>query len=182
MQKNILVLTGSPRKGGNTDVLADMFIKEAVSHGHNVTRFATAHKKINGCLACDKCWSSERACNYKDDFAELEPLLESADMLVFVSPLYWYGFSAQLKSSIDKLYSYCSAACKRSLKIRESALLMCGGDDITAFNGAVETYKNIIKFLKWEDRGVVIVPGVFNKGDIANNPQLKEAELLGRAI
>ncbi len=103
-------------------------------------------------------------------------------MLVFVPPLYWYGFSAQLKSAIDKLYSYCAAACKRPLKIRESALLMCGGDDLSTFNGAVETYKNIVKFLKWEDRGMVIVPGMFNKGDIASNPQLKEAEILAGRI
>ena len=126
MSKNILVLTGSPRKNGNTDRLAQAFIDGAIEAGHQVQRFDAGRKRINGCTACDACWSKGTACVFTDGFTELEPMLEAADVLVIASPLYWSTFPAQLKAAIDKLYAYVSPACQHPLKIKESALLACG--------------------------------------------------------
>jgi multimeric flavodoxin WrbA len=89
MGKEILVLTGSPRRKGNSDQLADAFIRGAAEQGHGVHKFEAAYKNISGCRACNMCWSSGTdPCVVKDDFYELAPLLESCETVVFVSPVY----------------------------------------------------------------------------------------------
>ena len=89
MSKNILVLTGSPRKKGNSEAMADAFIRGALAAGHQAVKFQAGRKKIAGCMACDTCFTKGTPCSVRDDFAELEPLLEKADVLVFCTPVYW---------------------------------------------------------------------------------------------
>jgi len=179
--KNILVITGSPRKGANSDSMADAFIKGAKAAGHEVVRFEAAHKTIAGCRACDKCFTKGTPCIYRDGFAEFEPLVENADAFVLISPLYWFGISAQMKAAIDRLYCYTSGNCDRPLKITESALLICGGDkDPGVFSGAVETYKNMVMYMEWKDRGVLVVHDVNDRGDIQKTSALTDAENMGR--
>ncbi len=183
MAKNILVLTGSPRKNGNSDLLAEAFVRGAEAKGHSVTRYNTTAKTIGGCRACDTCWSKGRACTFVDGFTELEPLLEQAETLVFVSPLYWFGMSAQLKAAVDRMYAYSQDFRKVSLKITESLLLTCAAtDEMKEFSGEIETYRLIAEYLKWQDRGVLAVPGVQNKGDILKTGALEKAERMGYAL
>lgn len=93
MNKRILILTGSPRRGGNSDLMADAFAKGASEAGNIVMRFDTAHKHIQGCRACDNCFSKEnKACIFNDDFNELASLMAESDVIVFCTPLYWYSF------------------------------------------------------------------------------------------
>lgn len=181
--KNILVLTGSPRRGGNSDLLADAFIKGALAKGHSVNKFETAFKHIQGCRACKACWSTETACIYTDGFTELEPLLEEAEVLVFATPLYWFGMSAQLKATIDRFYAYMRDNCKRPLKISESVLLTCGGDkEPEIFDGIIATYRSMANYLKWTDRGIIAVTNMDEIGDIKRTNTLKQTEKLGEAI
>ena len=179
--KSILVLTGSPRKNGNSDLMADAFIKGANAQGHQITKFETARKTIGGCKACDKCWSQGNACVFRDDFSELEPLVEKADILVLASPLYWFSMSAQIKAAIDRLYAYDAPNCQRPLKIKESVLLTCG-DGSEVFDGLIKTYTHIVNYLKWKDAGILAVPNVKDKGDILKTDALLQAELLGKKI
>ncbi len=179
--KNILVLTGSPRKKGNSDLMADAFIKGANTQGHKITKFDTAGKTIGGCRACDKCWSKGNACIFRDDFSELEPLVEAADVLVLVSPLYWFSMSSQIKAAIDRLYAYDAPNCQRPLKIKESILLTCAADS-EVFEGIIQTYNHIVDYLKWKNAGILAVPNVNKKGDILKTDALLQAELLGRKI
>lgn len=183
MSKNILVLTGSPRTHGNSDLLANAFIKGIQSKGHTAIKFETALKTIHGCKACNTCWSRGTACSFHDGFSELEPLLEKADVIVFTSPLYWFGMSAQIKAVIDKFYAYVGKACKKPLKIQESILLTCGAEqEMEWFNGIIETYSGIVKYMNWQDKGVLVVLGVYEKGDIEKTNALQRAEKLGASI
>ena len=183
MGKNILVLTGSPRIGGNSDMLADAFIKRAQENGHTLNKVRTAALTINGCRACDACWTSGSACVQRDGMVEIEPLLETADVLVLVSPLYFFGMSAQLKIVIDRLYAYCIESCLRPLRIKECALLMCGETDAKqSFSGAVETYKNIADYMHWQNKGILLVPNVLNKGDIEKSSGLAEVQSISMSI
>ena len=145
MKKNILILTGSPRKNGNSDMLARAFADGAESKGHVVTIFSTA-KNMDGCQACDSCWSKGHACSFTDAFTDLEPLLEQADVVVFATPLYWFGFSSQIKAAIDRLYAYESPRRLRSLNVAESVLLACAGEpsDAHVFDGLVSTFASMI--------------------------------------
>jgi multimeric flavodoxin WrbA len=181
--KNILVLTGSARSNSNSDLLAEAFIKGARAAGHTVKKFNTAKKKIYGCIACDTCWSTGYACSLEDDFRELQPLLEEADVLVLASPLYWFGFSAQIKAAIDKLYAYVETRTKRPLKIKEAVLLMsAGGEGQDVFAGAVATYQRIVAYSGWKDAGILTVDQINDKGAVLETDALKTAERLGASL
>jgi multimeric flavodoxin WrbA len=181
MSKNILVLTGSPRINGNTDKLADAFIAGAQQTGHTTVKFTTADKQIKGCIDCQTCFSKGSACSIPDDFAELAPLLEQADMVVFATPLYWFTFSTQMKAAIDKFYSFYVG--NRPLKVKECALLVCGGGtDLYTYDGIIKSYKLIAEFLNWQDSGVIVVPGLHDKDEILNTDGLQRAETLGKGI
>lgn len=183
MSKKILILTGSPRKNGNSDVLADAFMKGAQEKGHTVNKIEVAGLNISGCNACEMCWTEDGACVQCDDMTEIEPLLESADVLVLVSPLYFFGISAQLKAAIDRLCAYCVGNCKKSLNIKESALIMCGAcDEERFFSGAIDTYRYTADYMKWKDRGVLIVTNVTAKGDVLQGDWLSKAEAFGTLI
>ena len=178
MKKSILVLTGSPRVGGNSDLLADAFIEGAANAGHDVIKCAVGKKNIMGCKACDTCYSKGKPCSFDDDFNSIAPLMEKADVIVFITPLYWFTFSTQLKAAIDKMYSFIIG--RKELKIKESLLLVCGeDDDESAFDDIISTYKRIANYQKWTDRGQLIVPDVLNKGDILSTKYLILAEKMG---
>lgn len=183
MVKNILVITGSPRKSGNSDLMADAFIKGVQSKGHPVTKFRAAAKAISGCRACNTCWSKGHACTVRDGFTELEPLLEKADVIAFASPLYWFGFSSQIKAAIDRMYAYDMENRKASLKIKEGILLICGAcEGMEIFDGVIATYKGILNYMKWQDAGILSIPKVSNKGDILKTDAMQKAELLGKSL
>jgi multimeric flavodoxin WrbA len=183
MSKKILVITGSPRKNGNSDRLSDAFIMGAAAAEHECVKFDAGRKIIRGCTACKKCWTKGTACSYEDDFTELEPLLEKAEVIVFSTPLYWFGMSAQIKAAVDRFYAYTSKKCLRPLHISESVFMVCGADKgEKIFTGAVETYKNIADYMDWQNRGILIVPNVEDKGDIEKTAALKEAQSLGKTI
>ena len=184
MSKQILVITGSPRKEGNSDMLADAFIKGAAESGHTVEKFMSAFNRIGGCLACYGCWSKGTPCVQNDDFNEkLAPLLEKADALVFCMPLYAYTFPAQIKAPLDRLFPYGKEAWMKPLKVKETALIICGADDgDEPFHAAVESYKHLIGFFEWKSLGELIVPGVNDKGDVKNTDGLQRAEILGKSI
>ncbi len=183
MKKNVLVLTGSPRRNGNSEKMADAFIRGAVAAGHEVHKFNAGANKIGGCKACKKCWSKGEPCIYRDDFDQLTPLLEEAEILVLASPLYWFTLSAQILAPINRFYAYQSDNCQRPLKIRESCLLVCGADeDMQIFDGTIATYKSIVTYMKWKDRGILVVPKVQDKGDIDETEALDKAKALGRSL
>lgn len=182
-KKNILVLTGSPRKNGNSDRVADAFIKGAVSAGHEAVKFRTAMKDIGGCRACETCWNKGTPCSFEDNFSELAPLLEAADVIVFSTPLYWFGFPSQIKAAIDKMYAYIGKKAQKQLKIKESLLFVCAADEeMEVFDGILATYREIAHYMKWDNRGTLTVPKVSGIGDIEKTDALEKAEALGRSV
>lgn len=181
--KTILVITASPRPKGNCNILADAFIKGAERAGHQIISFDAGRKKIFGCLACEGCWNAGEACVQSDDFDELAVLLPKADVLVYVSPLYYSDVSGQLKSVIDRQYAFSSAKCKISIKTKEAIMMVCGEtDDASDFEGIDKWYKNMLYYKKWRNAGTIYVPAVSAEGDIIGNPVLKEAEHLGMRL
>ncbi|OOM74090.1 NADPH-dependent FMN reductase [Clostridium puniceum] len=184
MKKNILVLTGSPRKHGNSDMMADAFINGAKSMGHTVNKYEAAFTKISGCRACDTCWSKNVPCSFNDAFNEkFLPLLENADMLVLCMPLYLYGFPASIQATLEKTYSLLMPQSPVRMKISETALLICGGfDNLEVYGGAIETYNQLYKSFQWKNRGLVVALGVMEKGSIANTDYLEQAEIMGKNV
>jgi Multimeric flavodoxin WrbA len=179
--KNILIITGSARERGNSELLAEAFARGARESGHTVNIFQSGLNRMSGCLYCDACWSTGNPCVVEDSFNELWPLLEQADMLVFCSPLYWYNFSGHIKNAMDRLYPYSKKNKPRDLKIKETMLLMCGESWFKkSFDGPAEAYRQMLGFKGWKDRGRLFVTSVHERGEIAGNSDLKTAEKMGR--
>ena len=103
---NIVVLSGSPRKGANTDTMVEAFAETAREGGNTVEVVRVASKKIAGCLGCQYCFAHEGVCVQKDDMVNVIESLKDADMVVFASPIYWFDITAQEKAAIDRLYAF----------------------------------------------------------------------------
>lgn len=181
MGKNVLVLTGSPRQGGNSDLMADAFIKGAQAAGHHVTKYQAGAKQIFGCKACDRCYSKGEACVFGDDFNTLAPLIEESDVIVISTPMYWFTFPAQIKAALDKMYALLIGG--RQSNIKESVLLACAEtEEESHFEGLIKTYESIAAYQKWTDVAKLVVTSVLNKGDILHTNALKKAEMLGLSL
>ena len=173
---NILILTGSPRKGSNTDLLAKSFA-DGASLNHNVEIVSVNDYKVNACIGCNSCFARENnECFQKDGMADIYKKMASADMLVIASPVYFYGISAQLKNIIDR----CHTPMRKNFKIKSLALLLVAGSSKPCvFDAIVKQYELILDYFHFEDRGRVLVGGVNDRGAIANREEVKVAYELG---
>ena len=107
MAKKILVITASPRSNGNSAVLASHIVKGAEASGANVevVDVTELEHKVAGCMACDGCHPDKLRCVQEDDITGLVADFPNYDTIVLVTPVYFFGFPAQLKIVIDRLYS-----------------------------------------------------------------------------
>ncbi len=165
MGKKIVVITGSPRKNGNSLALTDAFIRAAKEKGHTVARFDAAMMKIGGCHACETCYKTGKACSFDDDFNTIAPAILEADAVVFAMPVYWYSIPAQIKGVIDRLFSFVVGG--RDIAGKECAVIACcEEEDLTVLDGVRIPIERSAALMKWKMVGEVLVPGVLNVGDI----------------
>lgn len=181
MSKKIVVITGSPRKMGNSFAMTDAFIKAAKAKGHSVTRFDAAMMKINGCHACETCYKTGKACSFDDDFNLIAPAIVDADAIVFTMPVYWYSIPAQIKGVIDRIYSLVIGG--KDITGKECALITCcEEDDTSVMDGVRVPIERSAALLKWKIVGEVLIPGVLHEGDINKTDGCKKAAALADLI
>lgn len=175
----IVILVGSMRKGGNTDLLAQSFA-EGASKNNIVDVVSVADYTINPCIGCNSCFTRENnLCFQNDDMTEIYDKLRNADIVVVASPVYFYGISAQLKAVIDRLHT----PMRNEFHIKKLALLLVGAATLPElFDPIKMQYQLILNFFHLEDVGMVLVRGVKDKGDIMKTEALKEAYNLGLSI
>jgi multimeric flavodoxin WrbA len=174
---NILILSGSPRKGGNTELLVDAFAKGAAKH-HHVEIVSVRDVKVNPCLGCNACFKNG-ICAQKDNMAAIYKKMGQADMLVIASPVYFYGISAQLKAIIDRFHN----PIRDSFHIKKMALLLVGAATLPELFDAILTEYNLcLKFFNLEDAGKILVRGVKDKGDVKGTRFIEDAYQLGASI
>lgn len=177
MSKKMVVITGSPRKTGNSFAMTEAFIRAAEKKGHTVTRFDAAMKNIGGCHACETCFKTGKACSFDDDFNTIAPAILEADAVVFTMPVYWYSIPAQIKGVIDKLFSFCVAG--KDITGKECALITCcEEDDMSVMDGVRIPVERSAALLKWKMVGEVLIPGVLNTGDIEKTDGCEKAAAL----
>lgn len=174
----ILVLTGSPRKNGNSNTLADNFIKGATEAGHEVVRFDSAFKNVHPCIACNSC-GMDGPCVFKDDFEFVRDNIVTADAVVFATPMYYFGISAQLKAVIDRFY----AINGKIHRPKKAVLLMTYANTAASQAKPIEShYKVLLDYLGWQDAGQVIASGVWTAGAINGTPYVEQAYKLGKSL
>ena len=173
---NILILSGSPRKGGNTDLLVEAFVNGA-SLKHHVEVVSVHDYQVNPCMGCNACFKSkDNICVQKDDMTLIYEKMSQSDMLVIASPVYFYGLSAQLKAVIDR----CHNPIRDTFPIQKMSLLLVGAATLPElFDSILMQYRLCLNFFKLEDAGRVLVRGVKDKGDIRNTDALQKAYELG---
>lgn len=175
----ILLITGSPHKNGTTAVLAAEFIRGAHQSGHDVVRFDAAHKDVHPCIACERCHSAVSACTFRDDFDELKDEILEADAIVFLSPIYYYGMTAQIKTVIDRFYAIDGQIHKN----KKTALMLAFADStMESAQGAIATYYGMADYLEWEIVDVIAAGKSQMPEDILNTDFPKQAYELGRKI
>lgn len=181
MSKKIVVITGSPRRNGNSFAMTDAFIKAAEEKGHSIIRFDAAMKQVGGCHACETCFKTGKACSFDDDFNTIAPAILQADAVVFTMPVYWYSILAQIKGVIDKLFSFCVAG--KDIAGKECALITCCEEnDMSVMDGVRIPIERSAALLKWNIVGEVLVPGVLNTGDIEKTDGCSQAAALAEKI
>ena len=149
----IVILQGSPNKNGSTSILADEFRRGAEEAGHSVTRFDLTDMNISPCTGCVAC-GYEGPCIQHDDNQKIRAEILAADMIVFATPLYYYGMSAQLKTVIDRFCSYNSSITRKHMK---SALLtVAWNSDDWTFEALETHYKTLVRYLNLQDMGTVL--------------------------
>lgn len=161
----ITVITGSPRKNGNTFAMVDSFINAAEAKGHEVVRFDAAMMKIGGCHACMTCFKTGKACSFDDDFNLIAPHILDADAVVFAMPVYWYSIPAQIKGVIDRIFSFVVGGKDIAGK-KCGVITCCEEDDATVMDGVTMPMHRTFDLLKWQLVGEVCQPGVYEPGDV----------------
>ena len=181
----ILALLGSPRKHGNSSVLANKILDGARQAGAEVEAVYLNGLKISPCQACDGCRKSDaKYCVMKDDMQSLYPKLEQADVLVLASPVYWFTVSAQLKLVMDRFYAFGANGYTAFAGKKAVAAMSYGGSD--AFESgcvnALHTFQDVFRFLNIQPAGFVYGKG-WEAGEIASNAELMmRAEDIGRRL
>ena len=177
---HIVVLTGSPHKQGTTAFLADRFVEGTQKGGHTVFRFDAAFRCVHPCLGCENCQSGAQPCVFQDDMQMLYPELKKADMVVFVSPLYYHGMSSQIRMVIDRFHgidNYLVGASKKTV------LLMAGASVVpTVYDGVVATFRETTKYLGWQESGLLVAFGCKNRADIEKTDYPGRAYTMGRTL
>ena len=179
MAKKVLVLSSSPRRGGNSDRLCDRFMAGAQQAGHEVEKIFLKDRRIGYCTGCGACYGGAGPCPQKDDAAEIIEKMVAADVIVMATPVYFYTMSAQMKTLIDRccgLYT--------EMKNKEFYFIVTAAeDDRKLMERTVDTFQGFLDCLENPTiKGVVYGTGVWHVGEIKDKPTLREAYEMGKEI
>lgn len=175
----IVMLLGSPHKNGSSNLLAKQFIKGAEEKGHTVEIVDAAHMNIHPCLGCGHCGMNGN-CVHKDDNAIIRDVMLSADMAVFVTPIYYFGMSAQLKTVIDRFYSYNTRLQSKHLKTVLITAVWDSNPDVMPCT--VEHYKKLCRYMNFTNMGIVLGTGCGTPDMTADTEHMTMAYKLGKLL
>lgn len=178
--KKVLLISSSPRKNGNSDLLCDQFRKGAIDAGHRAEKIFLAEKKIHYCTGCGACANATRPCVQKDDVAEILEKMVEADVIVLATPVYFYTMCAQLKTLIDR-------SCPRYTAISNKEfyfILTAADSNRSAMNRTLESLRAFTEDCLEcsQEKGVLLGLGVTDRGMVKNTPACREAYEMGKQV
>lgn len=179
MSKKVLILSTSPRKGGNSETLSQAFADGAKDAGNDVETIYLRDKNLSFCKGCLACQRTGR-CIIKDDAAEITEKMCVADVLVFATPIYYYSVSGQMKTMLDRSNPLYTA----NYAFRDIYLLTTAAEDAeTTPEISEQVMQGFVDcFGKARLAGTIFAGGVTAPGDIQNHPALKTAYETGKAV
>lgn len=179
MGKKVLMITSSLRANSNSDGLAEAFARGAQEAGNVVEIVSLKGKNIGFCKGCLVCQKTQE-CVIRDDAAQIAKKVLNADVLVFATPVYYYGMSGQLKTLLDR----CNPLFSSSYAFREIYLLAAAAEDekdtvtgtVTGIRGWVDCFENA------QFSGMIFAGGVNESGAIQSHPAVEKAYELGKSV
>ncbi len=177
--KKVLILSGSPRKGGNSDLLCDEFMRGALESGNEVEKIRVAERNVGYCRACYYCRNSGGKCVIKDDMAEILQKMIDADVIVLASPVYFYSIDAQLKAVIDRTVA-------RWLEVRDKEfyyIATCADGEKESCETTLACFRGYADCVEGaKEMGIIYGTGVYEKGEIKDKKQMQQAYEMGKNV
>ena len=175
--KKILIVSASPRRDGNSDLLCDQFLKGALEAGHQAEKIFLSEHKINYCLGCGVC-NNTHACVQKDGMKPLLDKMVEADVIVLATPVYFYSMDGQLKTFIDR-------TVPRYTEIADKDFYFILSAADTEKKNMARTLEALRGFTQdcldgAREKGVIYGVGAWQKGEVKNTPAYKEAYEAGK--
>ena len=180
MNKKVLIISASPRKGGNSDTLCDEFMKGAIDSGNTVEKIFLRDKNINYCTGCGFCNTNDyTACSQKDDMALILDKMVIADVIVMATPVYFYTMSGQMKIMIDR-------CCARYTEITNKEfyfIIAAAENDKAMMERTIDGFRGFLDCLEGpQEKGTVYGIGAWKVGEIKDTPYMQEAYNMGKMV
>ncbi len=175
----VLGLVGSPRKDSNTDLLVSQILEGAKTSNHLIEKLYLYGLNISPCVDCRACKKGNYQCAIHDEMQKLYPKLENADIIVFGTPLYWYGPTAPMKLVIDRLRPFISS---KKLTNKRAILVIPSEEGVDACNLLVGMFELSFKYLEMEIASKIL-PTASERAEVKNQTQtLNKAFELGKNL
>ena len=175
----ILAIVGSPRKGGNTDILVDKILKVAAKSNHEYEKLYLYKNKISPCIDCRRCKKDDYTCKTDDDMQGIYTKMDETDLIIFGTPNYWFGPSAKTKLLIDRMRPYVS---NKKLKGKKAVLVVSAADGPQACGPLVEMFRMSFKYLDIEFAGQVLGTAYEKREILSDQKALKQAYEIGVSL
>ncbi len=179
MIKKVLILSSSPRRGGNSELLCEQFATGVKESGHQAEKIFLKDKKINYCTGCGTCFNRDKSCTQKDDMAEILEKMIEANVIVMATPVYFYTMCGQMKTLIDRV-------CSRYTEINNKEfyfILTAADDSKKAMERTIEEFRGFTSCLdEPKEKGIIYGTGAWNIGDIKQSVAMKQAYEMGKTI
>lgn len=177
--KNVLIISASPRKGGNSDILCDRFVQGAEESGNKVEKVFVASKNIGYCRGCGVCNTTHK-CVQKDDMAEILDKMVKADVIVLATPVYFYSMDGQMKTFIDR-----TVPRYTEIRNKDFYFIMTAADtEKASLERTMETFRGFTEdcLSGAKEAGIIYGTGAWNIGEIKSTPAYDEAYEMGRRV
>lgn len=172
----IIIVNGSPRDKGNSDLLCDEFLRGAAEAGHQAEKISLREQKVLPCRACYACFRTGN-CVQKDDMTEILQKVSDCDVLVLATPTYFLTMSGQMKMFLDRLLPKW-----QSLGGKEAYVIVTGHDSRAGLRRNAEDLSAILENLGNRVQQVIWGEGVWQKGEVLHTPAMREAYLAGKSL
>jgi len=181
--KKILAGVGSPRRKGNTDILVSRIAEGARAKGAMVDELYLVDFTIKECDGCHKCWEG-KGCSKNDEMCNIYPKIIQSDVIIFGTPVYWYGPTGLMKIFIDRFVYFNSPENREKIRSKSAVIAVPFEEENPEMARlVVEFFEKSLAYLEVKLVGKVIVPGVSGKGDILQKAErLREAYELGQSL
>jgi multimeric flavodoxin WrbA len=184
LAKNILIINGATRKNGNTDIIINKIIEGSINEKIKINLIKLRHKKISDCIGCYTCYKKTK-CSINDDMKEILGSINRSDIIIFASPIYWWGVTGIMKIFIDRLYFYYSLPNKNLISGKKAIVVapMNMTQDNYKTKIFIEFYNILFDNLDLVKINIFLFDNISEKGEVLNNPDyIEQAYTIGKNL